>query len=95
MLPAWQRDLAAVNELGLKLAYTRKIMAELDLAYPKFIDYAVPGNRRCGVCPQSLPDYWREYCDEVADIMRQVTGHPHRNSRASTAIDDRKSLLQK
>lgn len=49
----------------------QKIMAELNLAYPKFIDYAVPGNRQCGVCPQSMPDNLREYCDEVADIMRQ------------------------
>lgn len=47
------------------------IMAELKLPYPKFIDYAVPGNRQCGVCPQAMPDHLREYCDEVADIMRQ------------------------
>jgi sulfur dioxygenase len=47
------------------------IMAELKLAYPKFIDYAVPGNRQCGVCPQSMPDRLREYCDEVAEIMKQ------------------------
>lgn len=23
----------------------------LKLLYPKFIDYAVPGNKQCGVCP--------------------------------------------
>ena len=47
------------------------IMAELKLPYPKFIDYAVPGNRQCGVCPQSMPAHLHEYCDEVAEIMRQ------------------------
>ncbi|MGY3267024.1 MBL fold metallo-hydrolase [Lysobacter sp. HA35] len=39
------------------------IMAGLNLPYPKFIDYAVPGNRACGVCPPDIPDelsaYWR------------------------------------
>jgi len=39
-----------------------RIMAELKLAYPKFIDYAVPGNRRCGVCPEGLPDELQAYC---------------------------------
>jgi glyoxylase-like metal-dependent hydrolase (beta-lactamase superfamily II) len=49
----------------------KKIMTELKLAYPKFIDYAVPGNRQCGVCPQTMPEPLREYCEEVAEIMRQ------------------------
>lgn len=56
---------------GRSVEEFQKIMAELKLAYPKFIDYAVPGNRQCGVCPQSMPDELREYCDEVAEIMRQ------------------------
>jgi glyoxylase-like metal-dependent hydrolase (beta-lactamase superfamily II) len=56
---------------GRSLEEFKKIMAELKLAYPKFIDYAVPGNRQCGVCPQTMPEQLREYCDEVAEIMRQ------------------------
>lgn len=39
------------------------IMAGLNLPYPKFIDYAVPGNRACGVVPDGIPDalaaYWQ------------------------------------
>ena len=38
-------------------------MSGLDLPYPKFIDYAVPGNRHCGVCPDDLPEQMREYCE--------------------------------
>lgn len=40
----------------------RRIMSELNLTYPKFIDYAVPGNRLCGVCPEDLPDRLSQYC---------------------------------
>lgn len=43
------------------------LMANLDLPYPKFIDYAVPGNRACGECPQDLPPSLREYCPEMAE----------------------------
>ncbi len=43
-----------------------ELMAGLNLPYPKFIDYAVPGNRACGVCPVGLPPHLREYCDEMA-----------------------------
>ena len=43
------------------------LMANLDLPYPKFIDYAVPGNRACGECPQDLPPNLREYCPEMAE----------------------------
>lgn len=56
---------------GRSLEQFQKIMAELKLAYPKFIDYAVPGNRQCGVCPSDMPERLREYCEEVADQMRQ------------------------
>ena len=48
------------------LAEFRKIMADLDPPYPKFIDYAVPGNRQCGACPPELPEHLREYCASVA-----------------------------
>ena len=42
-----------------------KIMSELKLPYPRFIDYAVAGNRQCGVCPQNLPDDLKQYCDHM------------------------------
>ena len=44
----------------------REIMAKLDLPYPKFIDFAVPGNRACGVCPDGLPEDLHEYCSSMA-----------------------------
>ena len=36
---------------GRTQAQFRDIMASLDLPYPTFIDYALPGNRRCGDRP--------------------------------------------
>jgi glyoxylase-like metal-dependent hydrolase (beta-lactamase superfamily II) len=42
------------------------LMGNLGLPYPKFIDYAVPGNRACGVCPGDLPDEMREYCPQMS-----------------------------
>lgn len=47
---------------GKTLEQFRDIMAGLNLPYPKFIDYAVPGNRACGVCPQDLPEHLQAYC---------------------------------
>lgn len=47
----------------------KEIMANLKLPYPKFIDYAVPGNRQCGVCPPDVPDNLQKYC-------RQMTQSP-------------------
>ncbi|WP_418315805.1 MBL fold metallo-hydrolase [Piscinibacter sakaiensis] len=52
---------------GRTLEEFQAIMAGLDLPYPKFIDYAVPGNRACGVCPDDLPDALREYCERMSD----------------------------
>ena len=43
----------------------RDIMANLNLPYPTFIDYAVPGNRQCGVCPSDLPDQLEKYCHQM------------------------------
>lgn len=43
----------------------REIMANLNLPYPKFIEYAVPGNRRCGVCPNHLPESMKKYCEQM------------------------------
>lgn len=37
------------------------LMDQLNLPYPKFIDYAVPGNRNCGVCTEVLPEHLRGY----------------------------------
>jgi len=42
-----------------------KLMAELGLAYPKFIDYAVPGNRACGECPGGVPEALQQYCEQI------------------------------
>lgn len=43
----------------------RAIMAGLNLPYPKFIDYAVPGNRQCGVCPPNVPENLAQYCTQM------------------------------
>lgn len=45
----------------------REIMSNLNLAYPKFLDYAVPGNQKCGVCPGDLPSHLSEYCGRMAE----------------------------
>ena len=42
-----------------------QLMANLKLPYPKFIDYAVPGNRACGVCPDALPEELKSYCERM------------------------------
>ncbi|MCC2674540.1 MAG: fold metallo-hydrolase [Ramlibacter sp.] len=52
---------------GKSVAEFQQIMANLDLPYPKFIDYAVPGNRGCGVCPDGLPDELQKYCAPMAE----------------------------
>ena len=36
-----------------------RIMANLDLPYPKKIDVAVPANRLCGDCPENVPEALR------------------------------------
>ncbi len=44
-----------------------ELMQGLDLPYPRFIDYALPGNRQCGVCPDGAPAELRlDYCDGAA-----------------------------
>jgi sulfur dioxygenase len=45
----------------------REIMAKLNLPYPKFIDYAVPGNKQCGVCPADLPENLNQYCRQMTE----------------------------
>jgi sulfur dioxygenase len=46
------------------------IMANLNLPYPKFIDYAVPGNRQCGVCPTDLPEQLEQYCGRMTESVQ-------------------------
>lgn len=52
---------------GKSLTEFQQIMATLNLPYPKFIDYAVPGNRGCGVCPSGLPEELQKYCAPMAE----------------------------
>ena len=42
-----------------------ELMSKLELPYPAFIDYAVPGNRACGVCPQDVPEHLEKYCKQM------------------------------
>lgn len=44
------------------------LMAGLDLPYPKFIDYAVPGNLQCGACPPGLPEHLRHFCEPAQTL---------------------------
>ena len=55
---------------GITLEAFLKIMHELKLPYPKFIDYAVPGNRACGVCPDDLDAELRRYCEKMEESPR-------------------------
>ena len=52
---------------GRTLAQFRDIMAGLDLPYPTFIDFALPGNRQCGICPDHLPGDLEKYCRHMSD----------------------------
>lgn len=52
---------------GRTLEQFVELMANLKLPYPKFIDYAVPGNRQCGVCPADLPEQMRAYCERMTE----------------------------
>ena len=52
---------------GKSLEEFKEIMANLNLPYPKFIDYAVPGNKQCGVCPVDLPQNLERYCLQMTD----------------------------
>jgi len=47
-----------------------EIMDKLNLPYPKFIDYAVPGNKLCGVCPTDLPDILKGYCGQASESIQ-------------------------
>jgi glyoxylase-like metal-dependent hydrolase (beta-lactamase superfamily II) len=47
-----------------------ELMAQLALAPPKFIEYAVPGNRACGVCPPDLPEQLEAYCSRMSQSQQ-------------------------
>jgi glyoxylase-like metal-dependent hydrolase (beta-lactamase superfamily II) len=49
---------------GKSLEEFVRIMAQLDLAYPKFMDFAVPGNQQCGICPAGIPENMDQYCEQ-------------------------------
>lgn len=49
------------------LASFVELMNGLKLPYPKFIDYALPGNRECGTCPPSVPDHLQHYCSHIGE----------------------------
>ncbi|MBC7500706.1 MAG: MBL fold metallo-hydrolase [Herminiimonas sp.] len=55
---------------GKTLEEFRQIMSSLDLPYPKFIDYAVPGNKQCGVCPADLPENLEKYCQQMTESFQ-------------------------
>ena len=46
------------------------IMDKLNLPYPKFLDYAVPGNVLCGVCPSDLPNNLEAYCRKSSESIQ-------------------------
>ncbi len=48
----------------------KELMANLKLAAPKFIDYAVAGNRGCGVCPDHLPENLQNYCRHMTQSLQ-------------------------
>lgn len=50
------------------------IMNNLNLPYPRKIDFAVPGNQQCGRCPDNVPEQYRGPCETVAvsDALQRV-----------------------
>jgi sulfur dioxygenase len=55
---------------GRTLEDFERLMADLKLPYPKFMDYAVPGNRQCGVCPTDLPENMQAYCHRMTETQQ-------------------------
>ncbi|MFO1337793.1 MAG: MBL fold metallo-hydrolase [Burkholderiaceae bacterium] len=64
---AQEKDRNARLGAGRALDDFVAVMAALNLPYPKFIDHAVPGNRRCGVCPDDLPEHLKAYCGRMTE----------------------------
>lgn len=46
------------------------IMNQLNLPYPKFLDFAVLGNKLCGVCPTDLPENLEKYCSKSSESIQ-------------------------
>ncbi len=46
------------------------LMNNMELPYPRKIDFAVPGNTQCGVCPDNVPKEYRGPCD-IQDVPLQ------------------------
>jgi len=42
-------------------------MNGLKLAYPRFIDFAVPGNREFGASPSGVPEHLPLHCVQIAE----------------------------
>ena len=69
----WVSSIAQEKQRNPRLGAERtledfvELMENLNLPYPKFIDYAVPGNKACGQCPPDLPEHLRQYCQEMAE----------------------------
>lgn len=79
------------------LAEFVKVMKALNLAYPKFIDYAVPGNRECGKCPDGVPDDLNQYCDQIAHCLQgdwPRFANRHRRVRCASMWTAGSSLVQ-
>ncbi len=55
---------------GKALEEFKTIMGSLNLPYPKFIDYAVPGNKLGGVCPKNLPENLEMYCGQMTESLQ-------------------------
>ena len=55
---------------GKTLSEFMQLMADLNMPYPKFIDYAVPGNKMCGVCPDDLPKNMLAYCNRMGESLQ-------------------------
>lgn len=48
---------------GKSLQEFIEVMDNLNLPYPRKIDFAVPGNMECGQCPDNIPQQYRGPCD--------------------------------
>ena len=49
------------------LEESKEITANLNLPYRKFIDYAVPDKRQCGVYPIDLAENLNRYCQQMTE----------------------------
>lgn len=49
-------------------------MNGLKLAYPRLIDYDVPGNRSFGTCPPDVPAHLQQYCVQINESRQGLLG---------------------